>query len=373
MTRWNIEPLLSSMWPDAVSQSRRSPLLRDAFTAARMKQERRWGLSNLEVPLSRVCETDSFLWFAAAILTRLPKFWESYNTVLSEFRQVNHVRSQTHPVPALAENDGWYEAPFWVWSAGDTKRLRVTAKACSREVRLSDSREVFARLPISAAGDVRDAVDVLRDLPKRGIRFRTRALTTTLFARLCLADLFVHGIGGAKYDEMTDRLIARFFGLPAPGFLTLSCTAHLPLGEPFHATAAEEQRLRHELRDLDYNPERHLPRGVDPHLDRLMGEKQSLIAEQHAAGSETGLSHAERRRRSRENYQRYQRLKTITAELAAHTKEPRRLLECELRTVREHLSANAVLQDREFSFSLYPEAKLRPFLTGIGQRLSNGG
>ncbi len=218
MERWNIDPLLSSMWPDAVSEARRSSSLRDAFTAARMKQERRWGLSNLEIPLSRVSETDSFLWFVAAVLTRLPKFWEIYNTVLAEFRQVNRVRSQTHPVPALAENDGWYEAPFWVWSEGDAKRLRVMAKACSREVRLSDGREIFARLPISAAGDVRAAVDVLKQLPERGIRFRTRALTTTLFARLCLADLFVHGIGGAKYDEMTDRLIARFFGLSARDF-----------------------------------------------------------------------------------------------------------------------------------------------------------
>ena len=371
MERWNIQPLLSSIWPDAVSQSRRSSSLRDAFTAARTKQERRWGLSNLELPLSRVCETDAFLWFAAAILTRLPKFWETYNTVLAEFRQVNHVRSQTHPVPALAEEDGCYEAPFWVWSAGDTKRLRVTAKACSREVRLSDGREVFARLPISAAGDVLAAVDVLKELPKRGIRFRTRALTTTLFARLCLSDLFVHGIGGAKYDEMTDRLIARFFGLPAPGFLTMSCTAHLPLGEPFHATPEEEQWLRHELRDLDYNPERHLPKGVDPHWDALMAEKQSLIAEQHAVQSRTGLSHAERRSRSRENHRRYGRLQAITAELAAYTAEPRRLLEAELATVRQHRGANAILEDREFSFSLYPEEKLRPFLTGIGQRLAN--
>ena len=149
----------------------------------------------------------------------------------------------------------------------------------------------------------------------------------------------------------------------------MSCTAHLPLGEAFHATAEEEQRLRHELRDLDYNPERHLPRGVDPHLDRLIAEKQSLIAEQHAAVSEVGLSHAERRRHSRENHQRYQRLKAITAELAQHTEKSRRTLEGELGTVRQHLAANAILQDREFSFSLYPEEKLRPFLTGIGQRL----
>ncbi len=145
---------------------------------------------------------------------------------------------------------------------------------------------------------------------------------------------------------------------------------HLPLGGPFHATAEEEQRLRHELRDLDYNPERHVPRGAKPDWDALIAEKQSLIVEQHAAGSQTGLSHAERRRRSRENHHRYQRLKTITAELAAHTEQPRRLLEAELATVRQHLAANAILGDREFSFSLYPEEKLHPFLAGLGSRIA---
>ena len=36
---------------------------------------------------------------------------------------------------------------------------------------------------------------------------RPRALTLTLFARLCVADFFIHGIGGGKYDEVTDRII----------------------------------------------------------------------------------------------------------------------------------------------------------------------
>ena len=51
-----------------------------------------------------------------------------------------------------------------------------------------------------------------------GCKVRSRALTTTLFARLLLADLFLHGIGGGKYDELTDELMRRFFGCRAAGF-----------------------------------------------------------------------------------------------------------------------------------------------------------
>ena len=31
-----------------------------------------------------------------------------------------------------------------------------------------------------------------------------------------LSDLFIHGIGGAKYDELTDEIIRRFFGIEPP-------------------------------------------------------------------------------------------------------------------------------------------------------------
>ncbi len=77
---------------------------------------------------------------------------------------------------------------------------------------------------------------------------------TTLFARLVLSDLFIHGIGGAKYDQLTDELIRGFFGLTPPDYLVISATLHLatsadavPLGEVRH--------LDQELRDLEYHPE----------------------------------------------------------------------------------------------------------------------
>ena len=44
-----------------------------------------------------------------------------------------------------------------------------------------------------------------------GIRLRPRALTTTMYLRLAMGDLFLHGIGGAKYDQLTDRIIEHFF------------------------------------------------------------------------------------------------------------------------------------------------------------------
>ena len=88
------------------------------------------------------------------------------------------------------------------------------------------------------------------------MKIRSRALITTLWARLALGDLFLHGIGGAKYDQVTDRLIERFFGLQPPGIMVLSATLHLPVAPPRGMTPDEVRRdPAGTSRDLTFHPE----------------------------------------------------------------------------------------------------------------------
>ena len=64
-----------------------------------------------------------------------------------------------------------------------------------------------------------------------------------MYARLFLCDLFIHGIGGGKYDEVTDNIIRRYYGVEPPAYLVLSATLHLPL--PHHPARPEDcRRLR---------------------------------------------------------------------------------------------------------------------------------
>jgi hypothetical protein len=55
----------------------------------------------------------------------------------------------------------------------------------------------------------------------------------------------------------------------------------------------------------------------------------------------------------------------IRERLNRETAKSQELLESELQSVRQQLQANSILEDREFSFALYPEEKLRPFLMGL--------
>lgn len=361
MDAWGISPLLTDIWPDAVAHRTSSSRLCDCLSAARHRQERRWGLANLELPISHMCQSEPFLWFASHILAQLSRFRETHNQVLETYRQLNGVRSRNHPVPHLAENDGWQEAPFWFWREGDSRRRGVLARQSGREVLLSDGEETFARLPLAPDMDACCAVEVLKELPARGLRFRTRALTTTLFSRLCLGDLFVHGIGGAKYDEMTDQIIREFYGLEPPRFLTMSATVHLPLGEPFPTTQDDRRRIERLLRDLSFNAERH---GLGPEADELIAEKEQLIAEQKSAKTE-GLTRSQRRRRTPANLERHRRLKQVSARLGELAGDQQAAAERELSQIRRELDANSVLQRRDFSFALYPSEMLREFLTGI--------
>ncbi|MFQ5731356.1 MAG: hypothetical protein ACE5KM_05305 [Planctomycetaceae bacterium] len=360
MARWNIAPLIAEMWPDAVAAAERTGSPAESFTAARRRLERRWGLDNLELPLSRLPSLDPFLWFACHLFAHAGRFLDVHNRALMQFRQINRVRSRTHPVPELTRRNDWIETPFWIWHERDTARRRAFVRLREREVELSDGVEFSVRLPLNEAMDACCGVEVLRELPAQGVRLRTRALTTTLFARLCLADTFVHGIGGAKYDEMTDRIIARFYGLRAPAFVAFSATAHLPLGRPFGASVSDLRRLRHQARDLRYNPDRHLPPETSPAVRAMIDEKRALI-EQQLRAQTSGLSKQQRRERSRINAARYRRLRELDDSLAAYTSAEQRRVQARIDNVRQQLAADAVLRNREFSFALFPEEVLRPF------------
>jgi len=367
MENWGIEPLVRQFWPRAIAHLSNSDRIADALTAARNACERDWGTANLELPLSRLCELDSFRLFACHILAELPRFHSVYNAVLHEYREINRIRSRTHPIPDLHTADGWLEAPFWVWRTGEHQRQRLLARTVGQEIWLSDDgRETFARLPLSPEGDPAGMIGALRPLAGQGIRLRTRALTTTLFSRLCFADLFVHGIGGAIYDEITDRIICRFFGIHRPQFLARSATLHLPL-QTFEVSPGDEQRLVNQLRALRYNAERSTGAALPENAADIIAEKQRLIEQQQSRngrGSPDGRP-TRQPRGSGPGYARFRRFQEISRELSAYTQSPRQQLMRELERIRGELAANAVMQNREYAFCLYPAEKLRNFMQSV--------
>ena len=96
-----------------------------------------------------------------------------------------------------------------------------------------------------------------------------------MFARVCLGDLFIHGVGGGRYDRVTDALITEVFGLAPPPYVVATATLWLPVAGT--GEGAEDGRaLERRLMDLQHNPERYLA-VPSPDQRRLVEEKWALI------------------------------------------------------------------------------------------------
>jgi hypothetical protein len=348
---WNYAPLLDEFWDEARRQTQQTRLLGERLAAARRTFERRWGCHNCEVPMSRLCESEPFAWFACHLLANLPRFHAVYNACVQDYRRANKVRNRTRPLPDLAVDGNWLEVPFWAWHGEHRRRGRLFARLAPDSVALRVSGVNGPTLPLRSNTDARRAVGAWREWQATGFKIRSRALTTTLFARLFVADVFTHGIGGGKYDEITDEIIRRFYQLEPTGYQVLSATLLLPLPS-YPAEPASCRRLAAELRDLHWNPQRHVPppRGK-PQVDRLIAEKSSWVAR--------CPSDPDGRR------QRFFQLRMLNEELRRLIDGRHELLAEKLQTCQRQVAANEVLQRRDYAFCLYPEPVLKEFLTSF--------
>jgi hypothetical protein len=294
------EPLLSSVWPDVVHHNP-NKLIGERFTKVRRKCEQAWGCDNHELAVSALSGTDAFRLFVRHVAADAGRFRHAYNSAVQQYRDAYGLRSRSHPVPDLHAD----ELPFWVVE-GTTRRA-------------------------ATAADIK-------------LLLRPRALTLTLFARLCLGDLFIHGIGGGKYDEVTDAIIRDYFGVEPPAYQVLSATLHLPLPH-FPASADDVHRLHRRRRDLDWQPERF----IDPR------EAMDLKRRKAALYATEPTGRAERRAWFRE-------LQQVTRKLRPFVDYSARDVDRELARAKTEVAANAVLRRRDFAWVLYPERKLREFL-----------
>jgi hypothetical protein len=173
---------------------------------------------------------------------------------------------------------------------------------------------------------------------------------------LFLADLFIHGIGGAKYDQVTDQIIFEFFGQQPPLFSIATATLGLPVPLPNDgstAIAAATVDLRH----LQFAPDKYLRRleqlGIilDSQQAALLIEKQQLLKDSRAMTDKQAWHQAI----EKINQDIRNTLPAAAAQLESH----RQQLEI---TQNER----ALLQSREFPFLLFPLKTLAALLeTGL--------
>ena len=287
------EPLITKLWPEACKAALEQGLpIGQAFAQARHRLERSWGTRTLEVPLSQLCETNQFRWFAMHLFLRGQEVLDSYNTRLQQYRNVHRLRNHAQPLPDLKTRDDWIEAPFWIWTAENPLREAAWLRLSGDDLEIAAGDNTW-RLD-HAAKNPEAAVEQLGQLSAGGgLRLRPRALANTMFLRLFCADTFLHGIGGAKYDQVTDLIIGDLFDVDPPTYGVLSLTALLPSPAPL-LEAREIIHKRVQIREMYFHPERFLEdeKLRQAQVSSKVKTKQKLLRQKPMAGScAAGICH----------------------------------------------------------------------------------
>lgn len=333
----------------------------EAAAIGRAAVERALGLQPLrELQMSRLCSTPEFVAFVSHIVLDAGRFAEAYNAAQSAYRDRFHVRSEQRPAPRLAVASGRVEAPFWLLGDdGQRRRLFVSASAEQIELFAGAGTEARSTGGDAIAGD--DAIAVLDAAELRtpdrasphweqrlgGWRVRPRALTLSAFARLFLADLFIHGIGGARYDAMTDDFSRRFFGAPPPPIACVTATLRLPLSTT-GVTPDALRQARHAARDVRHNPQRRLANLPE----NLVRQRRDLARRSDELCRDFPTDHAARRAVFEAIHETNARLLAADAWGAARLDERVERLEQDWRVEQ-------VALDREYFYALHRISDMR--------------
>lgn len=228
----------------------------------------------LDLPISLVAETQAFRAFFLHIARDAARFLAVHNRHLGAYRMEQRIRTEAQPFPDLEEAGDRVELPFW--TVGNRRRRRLLLDV--RRQTLSTPDGPMGPLPADPADPAFSA-----------LRLRPRALTLTAFLRVLLCDLFLHGVSGARYDRVTDAVMAEFLELRPPAYAAASATLHLPF-EAATDPAEERAALAQQIQEARHNPERVL-RDPTPAQQALVDEKWRLIRRLE----EAALARADRR------------------------------------------------------------------------------
>jgi hypothetical protein len=205
-------------------------------------------------------------------------------------------------------------------------------------------------LVVATQEDVAHSIERMGTWHAQGVQLRPRALVTTMFARLVMSDIFIHGIGGAKYDQLTDAIVRRFFGIEPLEYLVATATLKLPVPRR-SIEQADVARIDQLLRELRFHPELYVDgdRAAQP----LVAEKRRWITQ--------AVQPHERRAR-------HEAMERINRALSALLQDRRAQLLSERNELHALWRKQTILNSREYAFCLFPAESLRTRLLELSRQ-----
>jgi hypothetical protein len=311
--------------------------LGELVTFARRRYEAEAGTDYHELPVTSMAGSRSFARFVAHIALDAMRFAEVYNGALAAYRARTGTRTAAQPFPDLRVEGDLVELPLWHLDSG---RTTVWVRTGERPGIIVDGETLVTLDDCDSAADT---------LARSSLKPAPKALLLTLFARTLVADLFIHGIGGGRYDRVTDDVMRGFFGIEPPGFAVASLTMYLPLGAPvvderdIEEASAAIHRLAHNpdtvLDSVEFDSVEERARAT-----ALAAEKASLVAAIADPDADRKALGA--------------RIRAVNEELVAMLDSYRRQLTDELDRLKQLHEAVAVLTDRTYPFCFWSPSEI---------------
>jgi len=271
-----------------------------------------------DLPVSHLAQSSAFLIFVADMILRAGQVRLCYNTSLRQYRRIHKIRTASQPLPDLQGSDNPAEAqelPLWIFQP---------------------------------------------NRPRQPLWIQADQNAVILKAGRTTADYFIHGIGGARYDHVTDEFIRQFYQINPPSFATATATVYLPISRgPDRSEAMNNLRhARTQLRDLNYNPQRYMAEGADRLSDSESENLKKLVSERAKA-----IRTSDRLRRDGGDSSRRRRIfdtiHQLNADILALTPGLSQKFSQQLAHAESQATQAGITNDREYFFGLIPNEDLK--------------
>jgi hypothetical protein len=186
----------------------------------------------------------------------VPRFVSTYNATLEAYRREHAIKNQANPFPNMTVNGTEFEMPFWEIVESGRKAVTVDVARSSRSL----ENKLIA----------------------------PRGSIVTLMLRGVCSDLFIHGLGGGKYDQFVDAFAQEYWGASLPRFVVASATRYLfPHQVDYYLRAKE---LKGRYKEMVSHTNKFLGQGVfsegdEAALAPLVERRRTLVEELQGASS----------------------------------------------------------------------------------------
>lgn len=331
---WDFEPVMPEFLRTLRRLSMEQPALPEAVTRALHELEWSLGLRHHALLASPIWMSEPFAAFALHLMSQPTAFARAYNSALAEYRAENKIRGTMRPMPDLTVNADECEVPFWLddLTSGTRRRARLHRIGEQWTLKLREGAEFSLNASRDRAAGPASLATILR---QSNTRLSPRAIPLTMFLRLFVADQFVHGIGGGRYDQVTDRIIRSFFNMEPPAFSVTTATLYFPMSVHrqkacLSCVVQQGHHLKHSL---------------------LADQKMQLVRAIEQAP-----------RRSPQRYRIFQQMHHLLAGAAAGNPDLRRWRQA-LENTLQQVNEDKVLFDRELFFAVQSRRRLESMIS----------